>query len=110
MWCVVCVKVLTATQLPVQEGRCGQRADPLLAEDGEARRVCHHPVLPGCPKSSENSKSLANSKSLTNSKSPNTQNHQQLKMADNSKLQITQNHQQLKMTDNSKLQITITNN
>ena len=89
MWCVVCVKVLTATQLPVQEGRCGQRADPLLAEDGEARRVCHHPVLPGCPKSSENSKSLANSKSLTNSKSPNTQNHQQLKMADNSKLQIT---------------------
>ena len=40
-------QVFAAAELPVQERRGGQRADPVLAEDGEAHRVRDHSVHTG---------------------------------------------------------------
>ena len=40
-------QVFAAAELPVQERRGGQRADPVLAEDGEAHRVRNHTVHTG---------------------------------------------------------------
>ena len=40
-------QILAAAQLPVQEGRGGQRADSVLVEHGQTRRVCRGSVQSG---------------------------------------------------------------